>query len=371
MKKIRVAQILGAANAGGVESMIMNLYRNIDRTKVEFDFYVENTCPIINQNEIEQMGGKVIIIPKYTHIFSYLKTLKKLLKKGNYDIVHSNMNALSVFPLWAAKKAGIKIRIAHSHSTSNHKEFGKSIIKNILRPFSKVNATHYFACSKLSAEWLFGKKMVKKNKVTIINNAVDLNRFCYDENKRNSIRNELNINDKFVVGHIGRFMKQKNHKFLIDIFDQINKINSNAILLLIGTGPLLNQIKQYVKQKQLENKVMFVGNTNEPEKYYQAMDTFLLPSLYEGLPVVGIEAQDNGLNCFFSTNITNELKVNENVYFLSLNDKSCNWAQEIINKKPINRLIGYQNMVQSHYNIKLESKKLLDIYEHLVKEEGK
>ena len=184
-KVIRVAHVIGMAINGGTESLWMNYYRNIDRTKIQFDFLVESESQIINKKEIEELGGRVVIIPPYKNLFKYIKTLTKIFKENKYDIVHSNMNALSVFTLKAAKKAGINVRIAHSHSTSNHKEFGKSIIKNILRPFSKVNATHYFACSKSSAEWLFGKKMVKKNKVTIINNAVDLNRFCYDENKRN------------------------------------------------------------------------------------------------------------------------------------------------------------------------------------------
>lgn len=369
MAVIRVAQILGHANAGGVESIIMNLYKNIDREQVQFDFFVENTCPIIDREVIEKLGGRVVFIPKYTHIFKYMRTLKKLFKEGNYDIVHSNLNALSVFSLWAAKKAGIKIRIAHSHSTSNKKEWKKNIIKNMLRPFSRVFPTHLFACSELSAKWLFGKKAWDSGRVMIVNNAVDLEKFKINNEIRTSIRKDYDIEDKLVIGNIGRFMAQKNHEFLIDIFNEVVKIHSDTKLLLIGDGPLEEKIVEKVKKLKLNDKVLFLGLQKCPEKFYQAMDAFLLPSLYEGLPVVGIEAQVNGLNCYFSDTVTREVKVNENVKFLPLNKNPELWAKSIVDdsKNPINREIGYQNMCHTNYNIVNEAEKLLAKYKKLVK----
>ena len=157
-KVIKVAQVIGMAVDGGTESVWMNYYRNIDKKKIQFDFLVENESKIINKKEIESMGGKIVIIPPYNNPIKYMRVLKKIFKENPYDIVHSNMNALSVFTLRAAKKAGIKVRIAHSHSTSNKKEWKKNILKNILRPFSKVYATHYLACSELAGRWLFGNK---------------------------------------------------------------------------------------------------------------------------------------------------------------------------------------------------------------------
>lgn len=368
MDKIRVAQVIGTAKAGGVESIIMNLYQNIDRKQVTFDFFVENTCPIIDEDKIKKLGGNVITIPHYTNVFKYVRTLKKLFIQGKYDIVHSNMNALSVFTLLAAKKANIKVRIAHSHSTANKKEFLKTLVKNILRPFSKKYATHLFACSELSARWLFGNKVVDTKKVTIINNAIDLSRFSPDNNKRIEIRSELNIdNNDLVIGNIGRFVSQKNHAFLIDIFKEIKQINPSSKLLLIGDGPYLNKIKQKVQKLRLTKDVLFIGMVKNIELYYQAMDCFVLPSIYEGLPVVGIEAQAMGLNVFFSENVTREVQVNQNVYFLSLKRLPTTWASQIVNCLPSNRTQNHENMLKSQYDIKIEGDKLLKIYKEILK----
>lgn len=327
---IRVAQIIGKGD-GGVASIIMSLYRAIDKTKVQFDFFVESESKIINREEIESMGGKVIIIPSYSHVFKYMKTLKKLFVQGKYDIVHSNMSTLSVFSLRAAEKAGIKVRICHSHSTSNRKEWKKNIMKNMLRPFSKKYATNYFACGELAGRYLFGNKTYDKGLVTIINNAIDLDKFKFNEEFRKEIRSKLNISDDtFVMGHIGRFMPQKNHKFLIEIFNEFQKKNNNSKLLLIGAGELLDDCKKQVKNLQIEDKVIFYGTTNEAYKFYNAMDCFVLPSLYEGLPIVGVEAQANGLPCFFANTISKEARIKTNCVFLDLND-SKKWSHSILN----------------------------------------
>ena len=212
-KIIRVAQVIGHAGTGGVESCIMNYYKHIDKTKVQFDFFVESDSKIIDKEKIEAMGGKIVIIPPYTKLGKYIKELKRLFKEGKYDIVHSNMNALSVFTLYAAKKAGIKIRIAHSHSTTNKKEWKKNLVKKVLKPFSKKYPTHYFACSELAGRWLFGNKCFDNKKVYIVNNAVDVERFAFNENVRQETREKYNLEGKTVVGHIGRFMTQKNHHF--------------------------------------------------------------------------------------------------------------------------------------------------------------
>ena len=245
-KVIRVAQIIGIAGAGGVESVVMNYYKNIDKTKVQFDFFVESPSIIIDKELIESMGGNIVIIPPYKRIFSFLLKLTKLLKEKDYDIIHSNMNALSVFSLFAAFLAGKKIRIAHSHTTTNKKEWKKNILKSILQPFSKVFATHYFACSEKAGRWLFGNKTFEQGKVEIINNAVNLNRFKYDTDLRNKVRKELKINDEFVVGHIGRFVTVKNHEFIIEMFNEFQKNRPASKLLLIGDGEGMEKIKKLV-----------------------------------------------------------------------------------------------------------------------------
>ena len=368
---IRVAQIIGMSD-GGVASIIMSLYRAIDKSKVQFDFFVESESKIINREEIESMGGKVIIIPSYSNVFKYMKTLKKLFIEGKYDIVHSNMSTLSIFSLRAAKKAGIKVRICHSHSTSNRKEWKKNIMKNMLRPFSKKYATHYFACSELAGRYLFGNKTFDKGLVTIINNAIDLDKFKYDEKLRNKKRKELGIkDDTLIIGHIGRFVAQKNHTFLIDIFNELHKENKNSILLLVGQGPLVDIIKEKVKRLGLIDSVKFLGQRNDVNELYQVFDVLLLPSLYEGLPVVGIEAQASGNLCYFSDDMTKETKVLDSTKFMSIDISAKDWADEVLDGiKKYKKHNTKEEVSRYGFNIDEEAKKLDNDYITLLKAGG-
>lgn len=368
--KIKVAQVIGAAFDGGVESCIMNYYTHVDRAKVQFDFFVENTSKIIDKEKIENLGGKVIIIPSYKRIFKYIKTLKKLFKEGNYDIIHSNMNALSVFTLYAAKKAGMKVRIAHSHSTSNKKEWKRNIIKNLLRPFSKKYATHYFACSELAGRWLFGDKTYDAGKVTLINNAIDLEKFAFDQTAREEIRKQFELEDKFVVGNVGRLVTQKNQTFLLDIFYEYQKENPDSALLILGTGPLKDELNEKVKNLMIEDKVVFAGVHKNPEKYYSAMDCFLLPSLYEGLPVVGIEAQVSGLPVLTSDTVTKETKIVDSFQFIPLSKTASEWAAYIrLFDENAARDIGYRQIKGTKYDIEQEARRLLQYYEEMIPKE--
>lgn len=283
-EKIIVAHIMGKWNGGGVESVVMNYYRNIDRNRIQFHFLCDEDSTDIPYEEIEKLGGKVIVIPPYQKLFKYQKELYRIFKENNYKIIHSHINALSVFPLRIAKKAGVPIRIAHSHSTSNKKEWKKNILKMILRPFSKLYANNYFACTEYAGKWLFGKKVVERKELNVINNAIDLKKFEFNENTREDLRKELGIKeDVLVIGHVGRFMKQKNHEFLIDVFEKAIKQDDNIYLILVGQGPLEDKIKEMAKEKGIENKILFLGQRNDVNKLYQAMDIFVLPSLYEGL----------------------------------------------------------------------------------------
>lgn len=362
-KPIRVAQIIGKAINGGTESFAMNYYTNMDHSKVQFDFFVESTSKIIDKEKIESLGGKVVIIPSYTYIFVYIKTLKKLFKEGSYDIVHSNMNALSVFTLYAAKKAGVKVRIAHSHSTTNKKEHLRNFIKNILRLFSKKYATHYFACSELAGRWLFGDKTFNKGQVTVINNAIELEKYRFNEQTRDNLRTQYGLTNQFVMGHIGRFMQQKNHTFLIDIFNEVQKRRSDARLLLIGDGPLYDEIVNKVHTLGLDDKVIFTGVKQNAYDYYNAMDVFVLPSLYEGFGMVLIEAQANGLPCVASTEVPEDVNVANQVDFISLNDSVEYWANHIVHlDTQIDRGAYFYKIKNSAFDIKSEAKKLEDKY---------
>lgn len=361
---IRIAQIIGKWVGGGVESVVMNYYRNIDHSKIQFDFICDNDSTNIPYEEIEKLGGRVILIPPYQKVFNYQKELRRVLKEGNYKIVHSHINTLSVFPLYAAKKVGIPIRIAHSHSTTNKKEWKKNILKQVLRPFSKVFATHYFCCSELAGRWQFGNKTYNQNKVYMVNNAIDLDEFMYDEKLRNEKRKELSISDDtLVVGHIGRFVKVKNHEFLLEIFDEIHKKNKNSLLLLAGQGPLVDRIKYKVEKLNLLNSVVFLGQRSDVAELYQAFDVFILPSLYEGLPVVGVEAQATGCLCEFSNNMTKETKVLTTTRFNSLNQTAKEWAEIILKDlSEFKRNNPEKEISKNGFNIKEEVKRLEDKY---------
>ena len=368
-KPIRVAQIMGKWFGGGVEAVVMNYYRNINRNKIQFDFICDSDSTDIPYDEIKKLGGRVILIPPYQKLFKYHRMLKKVLKEGNYKIVHSHINTLSVFSLWAAKRAKVPIRIAHSHSTTNRKEKKKNLLKQILRPFSKLFATNYMCCSELSGRWLFGNKEYDKGKVYLLNNAIDLDKFKYDEKLRNKKRIELNIkDDTLVIGHVGRFVEQKNHRYLIDIFNEIHKKNNNSLLLLAGQGPLMDEMMNKVHNLGLDDYVKFLGQRKDANELYQAFDLFLLPSLYEGLPVVGIEAQATGNLCFLSDSMTNETKILDSTKFMSLSDSPLQWTNNILNDlKKYKKHDTKEEVSKYGFNIKKEAIKLESKYVELEK----
>lgn len=364
---VRIAHIIGKWLGGGVESVVMNYYRNMNHNKIQFDFICDEDSTNIPYKEIEALGGKVILVPPYQHVFKYQREMIRILKEGNYKIVHSHINTLSVFPLRAAKRAGVPVRIAHSHSTTNKKEWKKNIVKNILKPFSKLFATNYFACTEHAGRWLFGNKEFEKGNVYILNNAIELEKFTYNEEIRQAKRKELNIrDDTLVIGHIGRFVAQKNHTFLIDIFNEFVKQNPNSALILIGQGTLQEEIEQKVKDLNLTDKVMFLGQRPEDiHELYQAMDVFVFPSLYEGLGMVLIEAQTAGLPCVCSTEIPEIAKVTDNLYFISLDEDKKNWSKKI--RKVENRISERDKAQECGYDIKEEVKKLEKQYYTYVK----
>jgi len=366
---IRIAQIIGKWLGGGVEAVVMNYYRHIDRNKIQFDFICDEDSTDIPKEEIESLGGRIVLIPPYQKAIKYHKELKRVLKEGNYRIVHSHINVLSVFSLFAAKCAGVPVRIAHSHSTTNKKEKKKNLMKQVLRPFSKVFATHYFACTEHAGRWLFGNKEYDKGNVYLLNNAIDLDKFKYNEDIRNEVRKELDVKDnQFVIGHIGRFVEQKNHTFLIDIFNEVYKQNKDAILLLVGQGPLQESIKEKVNNLGLQKNVKFLGQRNDADRLYQAFDVFVLPSLYEGLPVVGVEAQAAGLPCVLSEDMTKETKVLDTTVFESLSKNSKEWAKKVLYYRIIKQNVNIKNIENRGFFITKEAIKLIKYYYKLLED---
>ena len=293
---VRIAVVIGKMVGGGVEQTVMNYYKHIDRSKIQYDFFVDKDSTLVPKKEIENLGGRIIWIPPYQKYITYHKALYRAFKENSYPLVYSHINTLSVFPLFAAWRANVPIRIAHNHSTAGKDETLKNIIKYNLRPFSKLFPTALCACSEYAGAWLFGKKAVSRGNVKIWNNSVEIDQFIYREEKRIETRNKLGLKqNQFVVGHVGRFIHQKNHMFLLDIFAQIHQRRPDSVLLLIGTGKLMDSVKNKAHLMLPDDSIRFLGNRTDVADLYQAMDLFLFPSFFEGLGMVAIEAQIAGL----------------------------------------------------------------------------
>ncbi|WP_051556412.1 glycosyltransferase family 1 protein [Alkalihalobacterium bogoriense] len=327
MKPFRILQVVTIMNRGGLETMLMNYYRQMDRTKIQFDFMVHRNEQGHYDEEITTMGGRIITMPSIRpgHYRRYFQLLDDFFKHNTeYKVVHSHINENCSFVLKAAKEHGVPCRIAHSHLSDLGLDI-KLPFRMYARYMMKDNANQYFACSEKAGEWLFGKKKVK-----VLNNAVNAKEFQYSEQVRNNLRTELNLKDKLVIGHIGRFNKQKNHTFLIDIFQQVKKQKPHSVLLLVGDGHLRPQIEKKVHDLGLGDSVRFLGVRNDIASLMQAMDLFLFPSLFEGLPVVLVEAQAAGLQCIVSNTITKEAKITKNVHFVKLLDSATDWANKVL-----------------------------------------
>lgn len=367
---IRVLHITEMLQAAGIESFIMNTYRHIDREKVQFDFLITRDEKEFYDEEIRTLGGRKIVVD-FMHIKStFLRVIresieiKKILKETDYDIVHIHSGTpLRVFYLIAAKNAGVKTRIYHSHSAKvmgPHRllQF-KIIIFTLLKQLFPRYATDYFACSRLAGEWMFPQRI--QDQVKIIFNGIDSEMFKFDEKSRRKYRKVLNIENYFVIGHIGRFNDQKNHVFLIDIFADLVKQDDRALLMLLGEGELFETIRKKVEKLDLTDKVMMLGVRSDIPQLLQAMDVFVLPSNYEGLPVVGIEAQASGNLCLLSDQVTPETVITENVKLLPI-DSTNIWVEEILLAKKFKKKDTSQIIKESGYDISTTAQYLQDFY---------
>ncbi len=373
--KIHVVQIVGRMMGGGVEATTMNHYRFIDRDAITFDFFAQENSQHIPYDEIHALGGQVHLIPTYNNLFTYMDKVEQLLRELQPDIVHSNMNALSVFSLRAAKKAGVPIRIAHSHSTANPKEGKKTIIKNMLRPLSRIYPTEYAACGIRSGTWLFGKKLMEEGDVKMIYNAVDLTKYSPSMDIRTRMRRELGIDDKLVIGQVGRLCFQKNQRFTLEVFRDILGIQPNAELFFAGTGPTEVQLKQRAFDMGISNKVHFLGLRSDVNDLNQAFDVLLSPSQYEGLPVSLVESQAIGCPALVSIEVTTEVQiVPDMIHFMSLNDSTELWAKRVLSiagNRSMDKMVNDHYLSEAGYDIRQSSKDLGDWYKELVTNQKK
>lgn len=362
-RPVRIAHVIGKLSAGGVESVINNYYRHIDHERFQFDFYIDADSPCRPSRELPAMGARYFVIPPYQKLPQHLSALTRLFRENRYQIVHSSMNTLSVFSLFAAWRAGVPVRICHNHSAGTGRgEAAKNLMKYALRPFAKVFATDYCACSQYAGAWLFGRRSMERGKVMILHNAIDLDKFRFDPRTRDEVRRELNLEGKFVVGHVGRFCAPKNHSFLIEIFAEVQKRTQGAVLLLAGDGELVGAVKEKAARLGLEEPARFLGIRSDVARLYQAMDVFVLPSLYEGLPVVGVEAQAAGLPCVFSGAVTREAELTDHVQFLPLNSGAEQWAEAILGCSGLDRGDVSEEIRRHGFDIALSAMELEKFY---------
>lgn len=345
-KPIRVLHIVTCMNLGGLETMIMNYYRKLDTNKIQFDFLVHRKEKSTYDEEILQKGGKIYTVPKLNPFsIKYRNAMNGFFKKHNYNIVHCHLDCMSSIPLSIAKKNKVKIRIAHAHSTNEEKNF-KYPLKLFYKRKIKTVATDLFACGYAAGKWMFAT-----DSFTIMKNAIDTKKFLYNEEVRLQERKNYQLQDSLVIGHVGRFNIPKNHIFIIDVFNEIIKLNKNAKLVLVGEGLLKEEIKDKVNKLNLNKNVIFIGETNRVFDILNAFDIFLFPSLWEGLPVSLIEAQAASLPCFVSENIPAEVKITELVKVISLTMDASFWAKQIVNIPNQNRLDRSKEIKNNGYDI--------------------
>ena len=360
---IRVAYIIGKMLAGGVETVVFNYYRAIDHNKYQFDFYYDEDSTVEPPQDILEMGARFIKLPPYQRLSRYIKELRQQLREEKYLIVHSHLNTLSVFPLFAAWREKVPIRIAHNHSVPAGNELKRNFMKNVLRLFSKTFSTDYFACSEKAGRWLFGDKMYESGKVYLMKNAVQLDKFRLDDGKA-LLNNKLELDNRFVVGHVGRFTYAKNHKFLLDIFCEILKLKNNAVLVLVGDGELHDEIVEEIKKHNLDGKVVMIGNVCNPECYYSLFNVVILPSVFEGLSMTTIESQCAGIPIVISKTVPQEAIISDGCAYMDIGDTPINWAKKAIGISK--KKVTYTNAIDD-YDIMKQAPLLANKYDDMLR----
>ena len=326
---IRVAIVAGKVDSGGKKNLIMEYYRHVNRGEVQFDFICDADSQAIPAEEIESLGGRVYIIAPYQNIFKNMSDMRRLFKENKYPVVHAYNSTMNLFPMFVAKQCGVPVRISESLSMAHEGDW-KTIIKKMLRPMSKWFANYYMSCGDDCGRWQFGDKLFDAGKVDVFKTVINTEYNAYNPELRDKTRKEFGWEDKIVIGHIGRFTVQKNSVRMIEIFGAVAKKEPNAVLCLIGDGELKEDMMSKIKELGIESQVNYLGRREDIQQFYNAMDCFILPSLYEGLPVVGLEAESCGLPMFFSAEVTREANACELGRFIGLDESADTWADEIL-----------------------------------------
>jgi len=359
---IRILHVFMSMDCGGAENMIMNIYRNIDREKIQFDFLVHKNTKGYFDDEIKEMGGRIFRVPRFCllNYFKYKKSIDTFFgEHKEFAAVHGHLGSSACVYLREAKKC--IFTIAHSHSADFDFFQPKNFIYHELNRITRRVADYFFACSLDAGICRFGKKIKNKDNFQIIKNAINLDKYKYDDITKKEITNEFNLENKFVIGHVGRFDKQKNQAYAVEVFNEILKKNPDSVLMLVGDGKLRTVIENRVNELGIADKVIMTGIRSDVDKLLQVMDCFIFPSISEGLGIVAIEAEAYGIPCFINDTLPKDLYINENVYGLSLKKEPKEWAQFILekSKEKISAEIAKRNVQKAGYDIN-ESVKMLE-----------
>lgn len=366
---IRVLHVIGAMGSGGAEAMIMNIYRNIDRKKLQFDFVVHTDEKCFYDDEIKKLGGKIYRTEKFNgmNFFSYKKFWRKFfMEHEEYRIIHGHINSSAAIYLSCAKKYN-RITVVHSHATRNTEKNFRAYAFLVWSYPIRYISDYFMACSLQAGIDRFGKKIVNGKKFSVVNNGIEKEKYILNPVIRNEIRNKHDIKENtFIVGHVGRFTVAKNHTFIVKIFAELSKKEEDTELWLIGTGELEQQVRDIVLQYEIQDKVRFIGITNRVYDYLQAMDVFCFPSIFEGLGIALIEAQASGLPCVVSENIQEEADIGADLMIqLNLNETVDNWVNAVLKTKGIKRRDTEEELVRSGYDIKTTAARLEQFYMNL------
>lgn len=369
-----VLHVVGRLDIGGAESRIMDLYRNIDRTKVQFHFVQHTTDRCAFEEEVERLGGKVYHVPRFNvkNYFAYKKAWKDLFKEHpEIKVVQGHMTSTAAIYLPIAKRAGVEITIAHARSAGVDPGLKGHLTRFLRRDLYK-KCDYRFTCSDMAGESVFGDQKQISRKATFIPNAIDVDKFKYDEKTREEIRYEFGVQDKFVIGHVGRFSHMKNHKYMLQILEQCLKIEKEkrlpeTMLMFLGDGELKEEIMEQAVAMGISSRVLFMGNKRDVYRYYQAMDYFLLPSLYEGLPGTVVEAQASGLCGIMSDSVTAEAIVTDLIQMRSIKEDASVWAEEIMkcNQRELDnrqRVFYAEEVKQASFDVKAQAERMQEFY---------
>lgn len=362
---IRVLHSVSNMDRAGIETMLMNYYRRIDRDRIQFDFLVNKQKPGAYDDEIRSLGGNIYVSPglspqKYP---AYIRFMRDLLREHpDIRILHGHNEGMMEYALRGAQKAGLPTRIAHAHNTKIIRDY-KWPLKVFCKSFIPRTATEYFGCGRDAGIYYFGKKRWEEKGYTM-HNAIDPDKFAFDPLTRDRVRRELGLENAFVVGHIGRFNLQKNHKRLMTIFAELLRRKPDAVLLLIGEGELEEQTRAQVKELSIADHVRFLGVRSDIPQLCMAMDVFVMPSLFEGLPVVGVEAQAAGVPCVFSAEVTDEVVVLPETVRIPLSATDAEWADRIaaFDGMATDRTAALRLVQDAGYDINVEVEKITQKY---------